>query len=48
VQVALSTHSAGGITAMDFEVAVRIEREITWTPPTGSSLTGPAKPFVKR
>jgi 4a-hydroxytetrahydrobiopterin dehydratase len=47
VQVALSTHSAGGITTMDFEVAARIEREITWKPSTGSSLTGPAKPFVK-
>jgi 4a-hydroxytetrahydrobiopterin dehydratase len=48
VAVALSTHSAGGITPMDFEVAARIEREITWKPPAGSSLTGPAKPFVKR
>jgi 4a-hydroxytetrahydrobiopterin dehydratase len=48
VSVALSTHSAGGITLMDFEVAARIEREITWKPPAGSSLTGPAKPFVKR
>jgi pterin-4a-carbinolamine dehydratase len=47
VHVALSTHSAGGITAMDFEVAARIEREVTWKPPTGSSLAGPAKPFVK-
>src|SRR5687768_18509473 len=47
VSVALSTHSAGGITPMDFEVAGRIEREITWKPPTGSSLTGPGKPFVK-
>jgi hypothetical protein len=45
--VALSTHSAGGITAMDFEVAARIEREITWKPPTGSSLKGPGTPFVR-
>ncbi len=48
VAVALSTHSAGGITAKDFEVAERIEREITWKPPAGSSLTGPGKPFVKQ
>lgn len=47
VSVALSTHSAGGITPMDFEVAARIEREITWRPPSGSSLAGPGKPFVK-
>jgi 4a-hydroxytetrahydrobiopterin dehydratase len=47
VSVALSTHSAGGITPMDFEVAARIEREITWKPPAGSSLAGPGKPFVK-
>jgi len=47
VSVALSTHSAGGITEKDFEVAVRIEREITWKPPAGSSLSGPGKPFVK-
>jgi 4a-hydroxytetrahydrobiopterin dehydratase len=47
VGVALSTHSAGGITAKDVEVAARIEREITWKPPAGSSLSGPAKPFVK-
>jgi len=47
VSVALSTHSAGGITAKDFEVAELIERQVTWKPPAGSSLAGPAKPFVK-
>jgi 4a-hydroxytetrahydrobiopterin dehydratase len=47
VAVALSTHSAGGITAKDFEVAALIEAQITWRPPPGSSLTGPAKPFVR-
>jgi pterin-4a-carbinolamine dehydratase len=46
VAVALSTHSAGGITAKDFEVATLVERQVTWKPPAGSSLTGPAKPFV--
>jgi 4a-hydroxytetrahydrobiopterin dehydratase len=47
VDVALSTHSAGGITAKDFEVARLIETQVRWRPPTGSSLTGPVKPFVK-
>ncbi|MGH7559467.1 MAG: 4a-hydroxytetrahydrobiopterin dehydratase [Gemmatimonadales bacterium] len=47
VSVALSTHSAGGITAKDLEVAGLIERQVTWRPDTGSSLTGPARPFVK-
>jgi len=46
VTVSLSTHSAGGITAKDLEVAGLIERQITWRPAPGSSLTGPAKPFV--
>jgi pterin-4a-carbinolamine dehydratase len=47
VSVALSTHSAGGITAKDFEVAELIERQVTWKPPAGSALVGPAKPFLK-
>ncbi len=47
VGVALSTHSAGGITAKDFEVAGLIERQVTWRPGEGSSLTGPAKPVVR-
>lgn len=42
VTVALSTHSAGGITAKDFEVATLIERHLTWRPPAGSSLQGQA------
>jgi pterin-4a-carbinolamine dehydratase len=47
VRVALSTHSAGGITAKDFEVAELIEKQVGWTPPHGSALSGPPKPFVK-
>lgn len=47
VSVALSTHSAGGITAKDFEVARLIENQVGWKPPAGSSLGGPAKPFVR-
>lgn len=47
VGVALSTHSAGGITAKDFEVATLIEKQVTWKPGAASSLRGPSKPFVK-
>jgi 4a-hydroxytetrahydrobiopterin dehydratase len=47
VAVALSTHSEGGITEKDFEVAGLIERQVTWRPGAGSSLTGPAKPLVR-
>lgn len=47
VSVALSTHSAGGITAKDFEVAGMIESLVLMKLPAGSSLKGPAKPFVK-
>jgi pterin-4a-carbinolamine dehydratase len=47
VEVSLSTHSAGGITEKDCEVAGLIEAQILWKPPPGSSLRGPGKPFVK-
>ncbi|HEY9518251.1 MAG TPA: 4a-hydroxytetrahydrobiopterin dehydratase [Gemmatimonadales bacterium] len=46
VGVALSTHSAGGITSKDFEVAELIEKQVSWKPPAGSALVGPPKPFV--
>ena len=47
VGVALSTHSAGGITTKDFEVAALIEERVLWRPAATSSLTGPPKPFVR-
>jgi pterin-4a-carbinolamine dehydratase len=47
VGVALSTHSAGGITDKDFEVAGMIEALVLMKLPAGSSLKGPAKPFVR-
>jgi pterin-4a-carbinolamine dehydratase len=47
VTVALSTHSAGGITTKDVEVARLIEAQLTWRPPAGSSLAGPTQPFVR-
>ncbi len=47
VSVALSTHSAKGITAKDFEVAALIEAQVLWKPGRDSDLTGPTKPFVR-
>ena len=47
VTVSLSTHSAGGITAKDLEVAALIEGQVGWKPGPGSSLAGPATPFVR-
>ena len=47
ISVTLSTHSEGGVTDKDVEVAELIERQVTWHPAGGSSLTGPKKPFVK-
>lgn len=46
VDVALSTHSAGGITAKDFELARLIEQTALWRPGTGSSFRGTPKRFV--
>jgi 4a-hydroxytetrahydrobiopterin dehydratase len=40
VTVSLSTHSAGGITRKDIEVAELIERQVTWVPGPGSALGG--------
>jgi 4a-hydroxytetrahydrobiopterin dehydratase len=47
VAVALSTHSAGGITAKDIEVAGLIEKQVTWKPGPGSSLACRKEPFVE-
>jgi 4a-hydroxytetrahydrobiopterin dehydratase len=47
VQVKLWTHSAGGITASDVELAQLIERTALWRPQAGSSaLRGTTKKFV--
>jgi hypothetical protein len=40
VGVALSTHSAGGITDKDFELAAEIERVVDWQPGAHSALDG--------
>jgi 4a-hydroxytetrahydrobiopterin dehydratase len=46
VTVKLSTHSAGGITGKDFELARRIEDVVLWRP-QGGSLTGTPNKFVR-
>ncbi len=46
VEVALHTHSAGGITEKDFEAAALIERTVGWKPDSESTLDGPPEPFV--
>jgi 4a-hydroxytetrahydrobiopterin dehydratase len=47
VQVKLSTHSAGGVTASDVELAQVIEQTALWRPKADSSaLRGTTKKFV--
>jgi 4a-hydroxytetrahydrobiopterin dehydratase len=46
VTVKLSTHSAGGITDKDFELARRIEELALWRP-TGGALEGTPNKFVR-
>jgi 4a-hydroxytetrahydrobiopterin dehydratase len=46
VQVKLSTHSAGGVTASDMELATLIEQTALWRPQAGSALRGTTKKFV--
>ena len=45
VTVALNTHSAGGITDKDFELAERIEALALWRP-SGGALAGTTKGWV--
>jgi 4a-hydroxytetrahydrobiopterin dehydratase len=47
VTVKLSTHSAGGITDKDFELARRIEEQALWRPAEGAALKGTPKTFVR-
>ena len=46
VGVKLWTHSAGGVTASDIELARLIEQTALWRPPAGSSFRGTPKKFV--
>jgi pterin-4a-carbinolamine dehydratase len=48
VAVALSTHSAGGITAKDFELARKFDELATWRPRPGDALAGTTETFVRR
>ena len=48
VEVALNTHSAGGITAKDFELARLVEQTALWRPGKESSLRGTPRKFVAR
>lgn len=47
VTVRLWTHTAGGVTPKDFEMARRIDAVLAWRPGPGEALTGPPKPLVK-
>ena len=47
VTVKLSTHSAGGITDKDFDLARKIEDAVLWRPQQGGALTGTPNKFVR-
>ena len=45
--VKLKTHSAGGITDKDFELARKIEEIVLWRPQPGGALEGTPNKFVQ-
>jgi 4a-hydroxytetrahydrobiopterin dehydratase len=47
VGVTLQTHSAGGITDKDFELARRIEEVVLWRPAEGAALEGTPNQWVR-
>ena len=47
VTVTLSTHSAGGVTAKDFELAEKFDEVALWRPRPGGALTGTPDKFVR-
>ena len=47
VGVALSTHSAGGITAKDFDLARKFDEIALWRPPAGGALKATDDMFVR-
>jgi 4a-hydroxytetrahydrobiopterin dehydratase len=48
VTVRLQTHSAGGITDKDLQLAARIHATVSWRPEDGfPGLEGPAKEWIK-
>ncbi len=48
VHVKLQTHSAGGVTDNDLELAKLIEQHVSWLPPQGAALDGFEKGFKKK
>lgn len=46
VVVKLQTHRVHGLTQMDFELARRIEEQVTWQPAESSSLDGFPKKWI--
>lgn len=48
VDVTLSTHSAGGVTAKDVATAERLERAVLNHPEKGGPLGSPPEPLVKQ
>jgi 4a-hydroxytetrahydrobiopterin dehydratase len=47
ITVKLMTHSAGGITDKDFDLARRIEEVVLWRPAKGGALQGTPNKFVR-
>jgi pterin-4a-carbinolamine dehydratase len=47
VTVTLSSHSAGGVTAKDFELAEKFDQVALWRPRPGGALTGTPEKFVR-
>ncbi|MBI3050120.1 MAG: 4a-hydroxytetrahydrobiopterin dehydratase [Acidobacteria bacterium] len=47
VGVALATHSAGGVTGKDFELARKFDEVALWRPPAGGALAGTTDRFVR-
>ena len=47
VVVALSTHSAGGVTDTDFELAQKCDEVALWQPAEGAALAGTSRTLVR-
>lgn len=47
VVVALSTHSAGGVTDKDFELARKCDEVALWQPAEGAALAGSSQALVR-